>query len=123
MNKCYWHTITPDGRKKEKKVVGAQKKLGEYHRLVKELELDGEKFHQYFRMSTEQLSHIVAIIGSELAKQVTNFSQTIGVEERLVDTIRWEIFRLVVWKDNIITRHICKYTSCKINLTLSWSLF
>ena len=74
------------------------KELGEYHRLVKELELDGERFHQYFRMSTEQFSHIVDIIGPELAKQATNFRQPIGVEERLAIIIRWVIFRSVVWK-------------------------
>ena len=68
-------------------ILKKRKELGEYHRLVKELELEGERFHQYFRMSTEQFSYIVDIIGPELAN---------GVEEKLVIIIRRVIFRLVV---------------------------
>ena len=43
-------------------ILQKRKQHGEYHRLVKELEMDGERFQQYFRLSKEQFEHILGIV-------------------------------------------------------------
>ncbi|GBP34609.1 hypothetical protein EVAR_19000_1 [Eumeta japonica] len=57
--------------KKEKKILGSPYKQrrqdkGEFHRLVRELESDDEKFHQYFRMNQAQYEEIHSLIEGDI---------------------------------------------------------
>ena len=38
---------------------------GVYHRPVKEIELDKNKYHEYFHVSAEQLEHVLSCWGQE----------------------------------------------------------
>ena len=54
-------------------ILQKRKQHGEYHRLVKELEMDGERFQQYFRLSKEQFEHIYLVLWDLIIqKQNTN---------------------------------------------------
>ena len=69
-------------------ILQKRKQHGEYHRLVKELEMDGEWFQQYFRLSKEQFEHILGIVGPHIQKQNTNWRQSIHARERLAICLR-----------------------------------
>ncbi|GBP23677.1 hypothetical protein EVAR_80294_1 [Eumeta japonica] len=53
---------------------------GEFHRLVRELESDDEKFHQYFRMNQAQYEEIHSLIEGDIKKVHTKFREPIGFE-------------------------------------------
>ena len=62
--------------------------LGKYHRLVQELELDRERFHQYFRMSSEKLEYILGLVGRPaISKPCTNFRKSVSAKEIKVVTL------------------------------------
>lgn len=69
-------------------ILQKRKKFGEYHRLVKELELDGERFQQYFRLTREQFAHILGIVGPHLQRQNTNWREALSPRERLAICLR-----------------------------------
>lgn len=50
-----------------------RKDLGEYHRLVSELSLDGDRFKAYFMLSREQFRDLMGMIGPAISKQGTNW--------------------------------------------------
>ncbi|XP_061716959.1 uncharacterized protein LOC133524824 [Cydia pomonella] len=75
----YW--IHPVNRKRESK--------GEFHTLVKELESDPERFHQYFRMSKAQFEKIHSLIAEDIKKIQTKFRKPIGTKERLGVCLRF----------------------------------
>ena len=88
-----------------------RKQYGEYHRLVKELELDGDKFQQYFRLSREQFTHVLSIVGPHVQKKHTNWRQTISSKERLALCLVSNSYRLfraacqnqtksILWRDS-----------------------
>ena len=45
-----------------------RKEKGAYHQLVRELQLDGEKFQQYFRVTREQFGQILEYVEADLVK-------------------------------------------------------
>lgn len=44
-------------------------RYGVYHHLIKELELDNERFTQYFRLNREQFKQVLALVEPHLAKK------------------------------------------------------
>ena len=63
------HKLLQLRRKKKRKhrfwvheMLQKRKEHGVYHHLVKELELDQERFHQYFRMSKEQFGELLSYV-------------------------------------------------------------
>lgn len=61
---------------------------GDFHHLVAELQLDNKKHHRYFRMSADQLDHLLSVIGPELTRQTTNFRAPIDPKQRLAVALR-----------------------------------
>uniref|UniRef100_A0A3Q2CGQ6 DDE Tnp4 domain-containing protein n=1 Tax=Cyprinodon variegatus TaxID=28743 RepID=A0A3Q2CGQ6_CYPVA len=62
---------------------------GDFNNLVAELQLDSQRHHRYFRMSAEQMEHILSIIGPELTRQDTNYRAAIEPKQRLVVALRY----------------------------------
>ncbi|XP_041347115.1 protein ALP1-like, partial [Gigantopelta aegis] len=62
---------------------------GEYHRLVRELQLDEDSFHQYFRMTREQFAQILYLVEPHICKQDTQLREAISARERLALCIRF----------------------------------
>uniref|UniRef100_A0A671RVC8 Zgc:194221 n=1 Tax=Sinocyclocheilus anshuiensis TaxID=1608454 RepID=A0A671RVC8_9TELE len=63
--------------------------LGEYHRLVEELKLDGSRFKEYFRMSRAQFEVLLQKIGPSITRRDTNYREAISSEERLSICLRY----------------------------------
>ena len=68
--------------------IQRRQKLGEYHRLIKELESDDERFKQYFRMTKQQFYDILHLIENDIVKKMTTFRRPIGAAERLAITLK-----------------------------------
>ena len=64
-----------------------RKTLGTYHSLVQELKLHGDKFRQYFRVSTEQFENLLTITGPHLTKYGPS-RETISASQRLAICLR-----------------------------------
>ena len=62
--------------------------LGEFHKLVQELESDDERFQKYFRMNKRQFDEILLLVEKDLSKEVTNYRRPICARERLAVTLR-----------------------------------
>ncbi|KAK6482916.1 protein ALP1-like [Huso huso] len=63
--------------------------IGEFHRLVQELKLDGARFRHYFRMSTTQSEDLLQIVGPHLYKNRTNYREAISEDQRLAICFRF----------------------------------
>ena len=50
-------------------VIKGRLEQGAYHNLVKELEMDREKYQKYFRRSPEKLKYIFALVGPLITKK------------------------------------------------------
>ena len=74
----YWVHETIQGREA----------LGEFHRLVSELRLDGERFHRYFRVSIQQFDELLRLVGPLIQKKNTNFRSAMSPAQRLAVTLR-----------------------------------
>ncbi|CAK1604032.1 unnamed protein product [Parnassius mnemosyne] len=74
----YW--VHPVNNKRESK--------GEFHCLVKEIENDAQRFHQYFRMSKAQFEEVHSLIEGDI-KIHTKFRKPIGTKERLAVCLRF----------------------------------
>ncbi|KAA0702513.1 hypothetical protein E1301_Tti021315 [Triplophysa tibetana] len=61
---------------------------GAYYHLVSELRLDSERHLKYFRMSVEQMNHVLSLIGDNLKRQTTNYRISIEPKQRLAVTLR-----------------------------------
>ena len=61
---------------------------GEFHCLVKEIENDAQKFHQYLRMSKAQFEEVHSLIEGEIKKIYAKFRKPIGTKERLAVCLR-----------------------------------
>lgn len=59
----YW--VHPVNNKRESK--------GEFHCLVKEIENDVQKFHQYFRMFKAQFEEVHSLIEGDIKKYIRSF--------------------------------------------------
>ncbi|KAK7944566.1 hypothetical protein WMY93_000294 [Mugilogobius chulae] len=62
---------------------------GDFHHLVAELRLDSQRHYKYFRMSAEQMDHILYIIGPEITRQTTNYRAAIEPKQRLAVALRY----------------------------------
>lgn len=92
--------LQEDGEQKERERRGRRRlwvhpinqqrqEQGDFHNLVAELRLDSQRHHRYFRMSAEQMDHLLSIIGPELTKQSTNFRAPIEPKQRLAVALRY----------------------------------
>uniref|UniRef100_A0A8C6S8J4 DDE Tnp4 domain-containing protein n=1 Tax=Neogobius melanostomus TaxID=47308 RepID=A0A8C6S8J4_9GOBI len=66
-----------------------RREQGDYHNLVAELRLDRQRHHRYFRMSAEQMDHLLSYIGPEFTRQSTNFRTAIEPKQRLAVALRY----------------------------------
>ncbi|KAJ8386201.1 hypothetical protein AAFF_G00176250 [Aldrovandia affinis] len=55
----------------------------EYHRLVQELRLDGERFQRYFRLDRAQFDELLTRVGPRITRLETNWRSPISAAERL----------------------------------------
>lgn len=60
---------------------------GAYHNLVKELQLDGEKFQQYFRLTREQFAQVLFYVEKDLVKHCRS-REVICPRQRLAICLR-----------------------------------
>lgn len=66
-----------------------RKELGEYYQLFKELKNHPDRLFDYIRMDLTTFNYILENVSPQISVNWTNFNRTpIGVEERLVITIR-----------------------------------
>lgn len=56
--------------------------------VSRELDQDPEKFHGYYRMNPKTFKILVSLVETNIRKKDTNFRQSVGVEERLLITLR-----------------------------------
>ena len=68
-------------------IIQKKKEFGVYYHLVRELEIDSEKFHEYFRMSSEKMEFVLNCIGPFINKRAI-VRQPIDAKQRLAITIR-----------------------------------
>ncbi|KAL8612112.1 hypothetical protein ACOMHN_013991 [Nucella lapillus] len=68
-------------------ILEKRRQYGTYHHLVQELQLDGEMFQQYFRLSREQFSQVLFLIGDTLIKD-NRIRDVISPRERLAVCLR-----------------------------------
>lgn len=69
-------------------VTGKRGQHGTYYRLVKELELDADKFKDYFRLSQEQFQYVLEKVEASILRTNTRMRQAITPRERLAVTLR-----------------------------------
>uniref|UniRef100_A0A8C6SIV0 DDE Tnp4 domain-containing protein n=1 Tax=Neogobius melanostomus TaxID=47308 RepID=A0A8C6SIV0_9GOBI len=62
---------------------------GDFYHFVAELRLDSQRRHQYFRMSAEQMDHLLSYIGPEIYRQSTNYRAAIDPNQRLAVALRF----------------------------------
>ena len=62
--------------------------LGEFHRLVMELESDDDRFKKYFRLSKLQFNQVLLLMEDDLRKQTTNYRRPVGPRGRLAVALR-----------------------------------
>ena len=65
-----------------------RKEFGAYYHLVQELYLDKDRFHEYFRMSAQQLERVLGYVGEILQKKDLVRVDVIEAKQRLVICIR-----------------------------------
>ena len=78
-NKRRWW-VHPINKKREQ--------LGAYSRLVMELNLDSQRFSQFFRLSKEQFHQLLCYVGPRIAKITTKLRQPICPQQRLAICLR-----------------------------------
>ncbi|KAM4565928.1 uncharacterized protein PAE49_009774 [Odontesthes bonariensis] len=82
-----------DGRRRRRvwvhPILAGREQHGEFHRLVQELRLDGERFQRYFRLDRDQFDVLLAKIGPVITMQRTNYRQPIPPAERLAICLRF----------------------------------
>ena len=64
-------------------ILQLRREHGAYYRLVRELQLDNERFHQYFRMSREEFARLLQMTEGRIAKKKTQLRETISARQRL----------------------------------------
>ncbi|KAJ8400383.1 hypothetical protein AAFF_G00397660 [Aldrovandia affinis] len=78
------------GRKRQRRVARekTRRQHGEYHRLVQELRLDGERFQRYFRLDRAQFDELLTRVGPRITRLDTNWRSPISAAERLAICLR-----------------------------------
>ncbi|KAJ8417464.1 hypothetical protein AAFF_G00286910 [Aldrovandia affinis] len=64
-------------------ILQTRRQHGEYHRLVQELRLDGERFQRYFRLDRAQFDELLTRVGPRITRLDTNWRSPISAAERL----------------------------------------
>ncbi|KAJ8358207.1 hypothetical protein AAFF_G00026110 [Aldrovandia affinis] len=62
------------------RILQTRRQHGEYHRLVQELRLDGERFQRYFRLDRAQFDELLTRVGPRITRQDTNWRSPITTE-------------------------------------------
>ena len=68
-------------------IIKKRNQCGEYNHLVQELQLDGEKFKQYFRLSREQFAQVLFYVEADLVKYCMS-REVISPRQRLAICLR-----------------------------------
>ena len=68
-------------------ILNKRKEYGAFYHLVRELELDKEKYIEYFRMSPQQLDILLSYVGPLITKQRT-VREPIDAKQRLAICLR-----------------------------------
>ena len=68
-------------------LIRARQEKGAYDNLVRELELDKDKFFEHFRMSPEKMEYVLSLVGPALQKNAT-VRQPLPVKMKVVICIR-----------------------------------
>ena len=66
---------------------------------MQELQLDGEMFHEYFRVTREQFRQLLTLVEPEIAKEETRLRETICPRQRLAITMRCDIIQCVIFSN------------------------
>ncbi|KAG8300817.1 hypothetical protein J6590_067088 [Homalodisca vitripennis] len=77
-NRTHW--VHPINQRREQ--------CGEYHHLMKDLELDDDRFTKYFRLSKPEYEEILTLICNDISKKDTNYRRCISSRERLAICLR-----------------------------------
>ena len=64
-----------------------RKQQGAYHNLVQELELDDDRFKEYFRLNKNQFAEVFSLVEADLVKHTRN-REVIPPKERLALCLR-----------------------------------
>ncbi|XP_035520049.1 putative nuclease HARBI1 [Morone saxatilis] len=67
----------------------ARLEQGEFHRLVRELRLDGDRFQNHFRLSVEQFDGLLLRVGPLIRAVETNYRKPISPSQRLSICLRY----------------------------------
>ncbi|KAL8565422.1 hypothetical protein ACOMHN_029115 [Nucella lapillus] len=100
-------------------ILEKRRQYGTYHHLVQELQLDGERFQQYFRLSREQFSQVLFLIRDTLIKD-NRIRDVISPRERLAICLRFlatgESFRSIAFSYRVGFTTVSRIVSevCKI---------
>ncbi|KAK0134928.1 Protein ALP1-like [Merluccius polli] len=70
-------------------ILQGREQHGEFHRLVQELRLDGERFQRYFRLDREQFDRLLSTVGPVITMTTTNYRHPIPPAERLAICLRF----------------------------------
>ncbi|KAJ8408794.1 hypothetical protein AAFF_G00246120 [Aldrovandia affinis] len=70
------------------RILQTRRQHGEYHRLVQELRLDGERFQRYFRLDRAQFDELLTRVGPRITRLETNWRSPISAAERLAICLR-----------------------------------
>ncbi|KAG8264892.1 hypothetical protein J6590_107552, partial [Homalodisca vitripennis] len=54
-----------------------QRQCGDYHHLMKDMELDDDRFTTYFRLSKPEYEEILTLICNDISKKDTNYRRCI----------------------------------------------
>ena len=65
-----------------------RKRFGVFYHLVKELQLDQNKYMEYFRMSSQQMELVMGFVGPSISKQY-RIRESIDAKQRLAICIRY----------------------------------
>ena len=68
-------------------ILKKRKGQGAYQNLVRELQEDGERFQQYFRVTREQFAQVLFLVGEDLVKH-SRCREVICPRERLAICLR-----------------------------------
>ena len=68
-------------------ILKRRKEQGAYQHLVRELQEDGERFQQYFRLTREQFAQVLFLVGEDLVKH-SRCREVICPRERLAICLR-----------------------------------
>jgi hypothetical protein len=62
--------------------------LGEFHCLYSDLRKYPDRVFNYYRMSIKSFDELVILLRPRISESSSTFRETIGIEERLTDTLR-----------------------------------